>query len=146
MKLQLVKILVIALALVVGLSPASALSADNDYSQGENPGRYPDNYEGPAIDYQQNPDQSENELTVHYNTPESRYEKRMDRLDEKEQEELRRAYRKHGGDVEDPRFQEKRSEITEKYTRERNKVENKHGPKLREGYGDLSEAAGDYED
>src|SRR5262245_21062897 len=58
-----------------------------------------------------------------HNKLENRYEQNMDRPAEKEQKALRKAYRKHDGNMADPDFRERQGEIAEKYARKRDNVE-----------------------
>lgn len=132
--------LVTVLSFVGGLWLAPVVSAD-DYSQWDSSERYLDSYA------ESDRDDLEADRDTQHNTLESRYERRMERLAEREQEALRRAYRKHDRNVADPRFQEQQDEIAQEYTRERNKIKNKFGPKLSENYEDSAGARGDfYED
>lgn len=54
---------------------------------------------------------------------EHKYDKAMRRLDRQEREAEEKAYRKHGGDINDPRYQEAQRKIDQKYDHKRDKVE-----------------------
>ncbi len=54
---------------------------------------------------------------------EHKQDKAMRRLDRQEREAEEKAYRKHGGDINDPRYQEAQRKIDEKYDHKREKVE-----------------------
>lgn len=54
---------------------------------------------------------------------EYKYDKAMRRLDRQEREAQEKAYRKYGGNINDPRYQERLGEIDRKYDHKREKVE-----------------------
>jgi hypothetical protein len=148
MRSQLAKTLIAALPLVGALWLAPPASADDNwwrYGRDSYRPFYGDRHDDADYYGRDRYDDLRDRHAEQHNKLEDKHERRMDRLAEKQQKALRKAYRKHDGNIADPDFQERQGEIAEKYARKRNKVERNLGERHREGHRALAERYEDYD-
>ncbi len=106
--------------------------SSDPYQGGYDRGGYDDPYSGR--------DQYRSHKETHKKL-EHKYDKAMRRLDRQEREAEEKAYRKHGGDTNDPRYQEAQRKIDRKYEHKRDKVErnvSKEHKRKHRSHGDYS--------
>ena len=72
-----------------------------------------------------------------HNKLERKYDKAVNRLDHQEQEAEAKAYRKYGGDTNNPDYQRERAKIDQRYGHKREKVERNLGKQHRGVHRDL---------
>ena len=73
-----------------------------------------------------------------HNKLERKYDKALNRLGRQEQEAEAKAYRKYGGDTNNPDYQRERARIDQRYDHKREKVDRNLGKKHRDVHHDLT--------